>query len=810
MKQNTDKLFPYDEPRKAQIEGMKIINKAVENNGIVPMEGACGTGKTLTALVPSLSYALDDMTVPQRVLIVTSVKQQMAAFQDEIRRINENSDDSVDTVTALTLVSVPDLHPYVEQGVIDDNDYSSIDKLREGTRILEEEYRYSFQDLVQEAEYHAESSDKYAYSTSIPELKDIEYDPYYAKYRSEKEYYDENENKDIIDMIPFDTNSAGLLTAEKLREICASNGLCPHSIMRVALEFVDVVIGNYNHIFDPKTVDRVTSPIINDESIVIFDEAHNLAPRVRNFLSKDASLNSIFRAESEIREISLIYEFSRLSKSEVTRIINDASQGNNSSNLDGDYEKLSKRLQVSIKENGTILNKYQDILEAREEVRKVMDKMKLYPDELDTYADYLSDIQTFISKKVEQSQPIDEESSIQLRDPSTPDYDDLTTWTNLGMHSNKIMKNAKTIGEVVDAARNEYTNSSINTQTSAKSVGKLLTAWHKKGHKRYYRAIEIEERYQILLEPEESWQGDYKAKLTLHNCIPRDEISSVIDKFHATTLMSATLEPIDIYNKTVGINILEDNGRPIYQCQYGLSFPVDNRDTIGISATKFNYSNRGQAFKNYKPNKSNSTRKEYNDIIYDIVFNTPGNTLIVMPNYEEAEWIGSLLDDEYHSPADKILIDKSSSNEETSKLKKEFFRSDNAVLTTAAGGTLIEGIDYVGDRLNNVIVCGVPLDNISSDYMKAVRAAYDAVFDGDGFTLAFTIPAVWKTRQAMGRVIRTDEDVGTRIIIDERYIEDKSRKNWDSVKRFLSDDEIDEMNIVGQNNISSYINEFWD
>lgn len=808
MKVETDNLFPYDEPRKAQEEGMRIVKRAMNSKGIVPMEGACGTGKTLTALVPSLSYSLDDNTTPQRVLIVTSVKQQMAAFQDEIKRINKNTPDSAKPITAITLVSVPDLHPYVEQGVIDDNDYSAIDKLREGTRILKEDYDYSFQDLYKDAEQQSSSSDKYAYSTTIPELHDTEYDPYYAKYRSEKEFYDE-EDKDVCDMIPFSTNSAGLLTAPRLREICSKEGMCPHSIMRLALEYVDVVIGNYNHVFDPKTVDRVTFPIINDETIAIFDEAHNLCPRVRGFLSQSVSLESLSRAQNEIKEVSLIYELSRLSDSEVKRIVNDAAQDNASSLLDGKHEEFANQLAELIKENGTILKNYKDVLDAREDVRPIMDKMKLYPDELNTYVSYLEDVQNFVSKKVEQSQPIDEETSIQLRDPTTPDYDDLTTWTKLGMHSDSIMKKAEIIGDAVNAARNNNTNNSVDTQTSAQSVGNLLTAWYNKGHKRYYRSIEIEERYKIIIEPEEDWQSDYKAKLTLNNCIPRDEISAVIDNFHATTLMSATLEPIDIYNKTIGLDILEDNGRDIYTCQYGLSFPKENRDTIGIPASKFKYGNRGQPFTNFKPNTGNKTREEYEDIIFDIASSTDGNILIVMPNYKEAEWIGSLLEQSYNCPADEVLIDKSSSNHETSELKNKFFNNRNSILTTAAGGTLIEGIDYIGDRLDCVVVCGVPITNTSSDYMKAVRAAYDAVFDGNGFTLAFTIPAVWKTRQAMGRVIRTNEDIGTRIIIDERYTQEKSGKNWDSVKEFLSADELSELNIVEPSGIKSHLDKFW-
>lgn len=800
------RFFPYDTPRDAQKEGMKIVNKAMKNRGIVSMEGACGTGKTLTALVPSISYVFDEETVPRRVFIVTSVKQQMAAFQDEIKRINEKTPDEVEKVTALTLVSVSDLHPYVEQGVLEYNDYASIDKLRDGARILEEDYDYSFEDLYLEAEKQSSSSDKYAYSTKIPELRDIEYDPYYAKYRAEKEFYDK-EDRDIREMIPFSTSNEGLLTAPDLRETCSKEGLCPHSIMRVSLEFVDVVIGNYNHIFDPKTVDRVTFPLINDETITIFDEAHNLCARVRKFLSTSSSLESIIKSQVEIREISLIYKIAQLSNADAKRILNEAAQDESSSLLNENHQSLANELDKIVKENGTIINRYSDILDAREDIKKVLNSTRVYPDELDTYVYYLEDVENFVTTKVNDIDSISEDSSIQLRDPSKPDYDDLTTWTELGMHSNNIMKNASKIGKVVHTARNKFTDSSVTKRTRAKSVGELLSKWHNKGHKRYYRSIEIEERYQLMLEPVESWQSDYKAELTLHNCIPRDEIAEILDTFHGTTLMSATLEPIDIYNKTVGIDILEDEGRNVYNCQFGLAFPEENRITLGVEASKFKYSNRGNPFNNFgKASLDTDTRKEYHDIMFDILSNTEGNTLIVMPNYKEAQWIGSLLNDSYNCPVDNIFIDESSSNDITSELKNNFFESENSVLITAAGGTLIEGVDYIGDRLNNVIICGVPITNTSSDYMKAVRAAYDAVFDGNGFNLAFTIPAVWKSRQAIGRVIRTDYDVGARILIDERYT---NESGWDSVQNYLGSDEQNELTVVDKEDISETLKNFW-
>ncbi len=81
------------------------------------------------------------------------------------------------------------------------------------------------------------------------------------------------------------------------------------------------------------------------------------------------------------------------------------------------------------------------------------------------------------------------------------------------------------------------------------------------------------------------------------------------------------------------------------------------------------------------------------------------------------------------------------------------------------------------------MVCGVPIVNTSSPRTKAVRRAYDDEFE-DGFTYALTIPAVRKARQAIGRVIRSPEDVGVRVLLDERY----ARESWDSVRPYLPAD----------------------
>ena len=170
-----------------------------------------------------------------------------------------------------------------------------------------------------------------------------------------------------------------------------------------------------------------------------------------------------------------------------------------------------------------------------------------------------------------------------------------------------------------------------------------------------------------------------------------------------------------------------------------------------------------------------------------------------MPSYAEAEWIASELegrltggtvaggsggaDADGGSGTKPVLLDVASGDHATESLKDEFFAGEGKVLVTSLRGTLTEGVDYRGDRLGAAIVRGVPIVNTASPRTKAVRRAYDEAF-GDGFAYALTVPAVRKARQAVGRVIRSPEDVGVRVLCDERY----ARDSWDSVRGYLPED----------------------
>ncbi len=83
------------------------------------------------------------------------------------------------------------------------------------------------------------------------------------------------------------------------------------------------------------------------------------------------------------------------------------------------------------------------------------------------------------------------------------------------------------------------------------------------------------------------------------------------------------------------------------------------------------------------------------------------------------------------------------------------------------GGMFSEGIDYIGDMLSGVIVVGVGLPMIN-ELNNQLKDYYEHAFQ-KGFDYAYQYPGMNKVIQAVGRVIRTENDKGVAILIDDRF-----------------------------------------
>lgn len=819
-------LFGYPEPREVQKDGMKTTLKTVGDGGYFVLEGACGTGKTMLALTPLISLVRSNKTPYERIVVVTSVKQQQKAFEDDLKQINDTLPHGEPPVSALSLVGKADINPYSRHGIIEEERIYEKDKtLRENTRQIVEASdnpKSKAKELVNTASnMHAkedwgEDAPDYPYPAMIPvDANGTEYSPFYAQYIADS--FDDSDNAKI----PFTVPSQGAMSTEDLVEKTGRAGTDPHAVMGEAMKEVEVVIANYYHIFEPKTVQQFTQDIISDETLLVADEAHNLVPRVRELLCDKVSAVSLPRAQDEIEMLS---KFAQVDTQTLARA--------KGKDLDLDWQRNqladevleeAEFVQGLVDDSSFPAESVEEFIQMADFIDGAINDMDdVTFDKLNEFSDFLSDILDVadreITEKLEedygdywQDAELEEPLEIPLRDPSQPAEDTFTQWASLAQKT-KLMSNAGVYGSFVEQCvehfHDEIKDSETEPTVYSAAVGRLFSQWSSCDHTKYFREIELSPRWDDgTSETGYPWEQEFTVEFKLQNCIPSGKLASRLDEFGGGVFMSATLEPIDVFKETTGISTLEKEGRNVVQTRYGLSFPEANRESLAVNAPAFKYNAKGDAYKWGGSPDTSGVRGTYSDVILSVAKTTPGNVLVCMPSYAEAEWAGDVLE-ESNEVSKSVLFDESSSNQETEELKQEFFKGDGKIMVTGARGTLVEGVDYDDEKLDSVIVCGVPLENSNSPYQQAIQAAfeYSNEFEGDGFEYAFTIPAVRKARQSIGRAIRSDVDIGTRVLVDERYT-DSDR--WDSVRQWLPDAEKEEFKTVEPDSTENRLDAFW-
>ncbi len=132
-------IFGHPQPYDPQVDGIETAIETARDGGYTVIEGACGTGKTMIALTAGIDLVRDPDTDYERVLVLTSVKQQLRQFEEDLETINANLPDDWNPVSGLTLVGKADVCPYNREraaGFDDGNVYDRCETLRDRTRDL--------------------------------------------------------------------------------------------------------------------------------------------------------------------------------------------------------------------------------------------------------------------------------------------------------------------------------------------------------------------------------------------------------------------------------------------------------------------------------------------------------------------------------------------------------------------------------------------------------------------------------------------------------------------------------------------------
>ena len=257
-----------------------------------------------------------------------------------------------------------------------------------------------------------------------------------------------------------------------------------------------------------------------------------------------------------------------------------------------------------------------------------------------------------------------------------------------------------------------------------------------------FAAGRFDERYALLTSG-----GEKHAKLELSLLSAADEIQAVTRHARGTVYFSATLAPFDWIKKMLG----SDEGDA---CLF-LPSPFDPVQLEArIEPIDIRYQSREK------------TAPQVAEAIYAHLGTHSGNTIVFFPSYAYMARIGEILLGMENS-SEFIREARGMTEEEKNAILESFEGGERVILLAVLGGAFSEGIDLPGDRLKNVIVVSTGLPQ-PDEKIKAMQAYYDAQGD-DGFYLCMTLPGMIRVIQAAGRLIRTDSDTGSLLLIDSRY-----------------------------------------
>ena len=231
-------------------------------------------------------------------------------------------------------------------------------------------------------------------------------------------------------------------------------------------------------------------------------------------------------------------------------------------------------------------------------------------------------------------------------------------------------------------------------------------------------------------------------------CIdPSSFINKSLFHFLGTLFFSATLTPIDYFQK---VNLNRDGFKTI---SLPSPFNPNNFFLIINDNISIKYKDRDKTLE--------EVVKEINIFVSKKI----GNYLIFVPSFE------------YSRKIEKYFINDSrfvfQTTTMTNKDKDEFLANfkenpqESRIGVCVISGSFAESIDLTGDRLIGVVVVGVGLPQVNFDN-NLVKDFYIQK-EMNGYEFAYMNPGINKVLQALGRVIRTQKDKGSALIIDSRY-----------------------------------------
>ncbi len=250
-------------------------------------------------------------------------------------------------------------------------------------------------------------------------------------------------------------------------------------------------------------------------------------------------------------------------------------------------------------------------------------------------------------------------------------------------------------------------------------------------------------------------------RLAIFCADPAERLRESLKGLRSAVFFSATLSPMEYFRHLLGGGA--DDGEAAFDSPF-------RADQMKLAVVPLDVTFKGRA----------GSLPLVCDAVSTHILSHPGNHLVFCPSLAYLAQLETELSKRF--PGRTIFTQKATMDEsEREAFLSRYAPGAECTGLAVLGGIFAEGVDLPGDRLVGVTVIGVGLPRLSIE--RDVLQRHFEAERGEGFDYAYRYPGMQRVLQAVGRLIRSESDSGSALLIDQRFQEPRYRclfpKWWD-------------------------------
>lgn len=743
MRVNIDGLtvyFPYDRMYPEQYEYMCRLKQTLDAGGHAILEMPTGTGKTVTLLSFITSYHLHRPRMAKLVYCTRTVGE-MQKVLEELSVVIQTRDNlfaednptmskSVAKLLALGLTTRRNLclHPVVSAA--------------ESREQADAHCRSLTASWVRSSAVQPDAS-----AVQTPD-SNVELCQYFEGFQQQ--------GADCI--LP-----AGIYTLDDLLAFGRQRKWCPYFTARHCLSYANVIVYNYQYLLDPKIAGLISKSLAK-ESIVVFDEAHNIDNICIDALSVSLrevtlrrSLGNLNRLRSELEDVRRT-DRNRLQE-EYSRLL----RGLSTTGLVSQHDVTDLTLANPVVPA--------DVME--ETVPGNIRKAEHFINFLRRFIQFLRD-QRMTRRKAFFEQPARflYEMRTELQEDDRPMRFCSERLKSL-MQTLKIVQ----VGEFSPLQMVADFATLIGTYGNSKSFG-------------------------IVFEPFDDRMPNIPDPVLQLACLDASiAIRPVFARFQSVILTSGTISPMPLYAKMLGF-------QPAIMHSFSMSMQRQAMCPLIVSRGP----DQAAMSSKFDSRMDSSVVRNYGNLTVELTAVVPDGLVVFFTSYTYMEQVVC----KWHEMGivqrlfeRKLVFVETPDSVECAlaldRYRKACDAGRGAVFLCVARGKVAEGIDFDRHYGRAVLIIGIPFQYTESrvlrlrlEYMRATLNIHE------GDYLSFD--AMRQTAQCAGRVIRNKNDYGVVVLADKRYVRaDKRNKLPPWILSLLPDQHVDVDSTAALSIVRTYI-----